>query len=141
MRAAQKAALFFCADIFMVMEYKDFFYYLFENQDKHWSAYWMDPTGNFQEVYLNGSKNGHFNFAREWLKSKNLISTGTSPTEDLMKRRWIRVTYNYYSDRIMHIEHSQTELTAQMLRSLRNKAYELGASKIIDDTRNGEIDI
>jgi hypothetical protein len=38
------------------------------HSDRKWKAYWLDPHGNFHEVYLENNIDGHWNFAKKYIQ-------------------------------------------------------------------------
>lgn len=124
------------------MEYKSFFSYLWEGRpDRFWSAYWLDSRGMFHEVYIDESKkDGHFNFAKKYCQEHDINCEAYGPIDELFKRGWIRVTYNYHLDKALNFDYGPRLPSDAQLKSLRNKAAELGAISIFDDKRDKEVE-
>lgn len=113
---------------------------LLEGIEKEWRAWWMDPQGKLFDVYKDDPRYGHFNWARDWLKARNQKSE--SPAFVLIQDGWIRITYNYYLNKILHFDHSKSRKPSnQQMREMRNIAIEIGAEKMVDDNNNKEIDL
>ena len=124
------------------MDYKSFFKYLWEGRHgRFWSAYWMDSRGMFHEVYRDeDGRAGHFRFAREYCDTHNIDYSRTGPIEELFKRGWVRVTFNYGTDNELHFDYGVRSVSDSQLKSLKVKATELGALSIFDDKQNKDIE-
>lgn len=124
------------------MDYKSFFRYLWEGRHgRFWRAYWMDSRGMFHEVYRDeDGRVGHFRFAKEYCDTHNINCSATGPIDELFKRGWIRVTYNYGSENEMHFDYAHRQPSDTQIRSLKNKATELGALSIFDDKQNKPVE-
>lgn len=124
------------------MDYKSFFQYLWEaRHGRLWSAYWMDSRGTFHEVYRDEEgKNGHFIFAKGYCDMHDIDYSRTGPENELFKRGWVRITYNYRGDNVLHFDYSHRTPSDSQMRSLKVKSSELGALSIFDDKQNKEVE-
>ncbi len=119
-----------------MMNYKSFYYHLYESYSKPWRAYWLDSHGKFYEVYLNGERtgnDGHFSFAKQYCIQHDIsLNTPIGPVGEIINRGWSRITFNYYGDSTMNVDTLQKNFTVTVLRALKKKAEELNASKVRD---------
>ena len=101
----------------------------------------MDSRGMFHEVYRDeDGRDGHFRFAREYCDTHNIDYSRTGPIEELFKRGWVRVTFNYGADNELHFDYGARLVSDSQLKSLKVKATELGAVSIFDDKQNKEVE-
>ncbi len=128
------------------MKYLDFYQYLKEaKHGRYWSAYWMDSHGKFYEVYSDEDmQKGHYWFAQMYCIKHDIDFSTTGPQEELFKKRWVRVTFNYHGDKTLRFDYSQghnplTNTTQR--RALQVKADELAAQSVFDDVRNREVEL
>jgi hypothetical protein len=116
--------------------------YLFENYGKSWRAYWLDPHGNFHQVYSDDrGLQGHWHFAKAYCIQHNLLPTSSGPVDELLNRKWVRVTYNYANDKEINFDYEDSYPAPHMLRAIRELASMLGASGIYDDKKNRNIEL
>ena len=102
-----------------------------------WKAWWMDPYGGTNEI---GRASGHYIWAKVYLRKQG-INTDQGSYE-LIRRGWIRITFNYYKDGALHFDHSRSiPPTEKQLSEIKNLAIENKATKMVDDNTNKDIDI
>ena len=126
----------------LYMQYKEFFWYLFESYSKTWKAYWLDPRGKFYEVYTKGKfadNDGHFSFAQKYCTDQGLSLE--DPPETLKTKGWSRIAFNYYNDRVMHVDTLPQNYTATILKALKRKAEDLEASVVKDTNRERDLEL
>jgi hypothetical protein len=114
------------------------------HSDRKWKAYWLDPHGNFHEVYLENNIDGHWNFAKKYIQKHipSIDINNTSLTNELLKRKWTRVTYNYHLDNMLYIEYKYNPLDKPHLKnSIVKKMAELQTDVLYDDIKHQVINI
>lgn len=113
-----------------------------ENSDKHFKAWWIDPNTKLHEVYVQSKSDGHWNWAINFLAAAGLQRTEyEDPLEQLYKRGWARLTYNYYHDGVLAFEYGVRYPSPNVLKAIKDLAIELRASKLIDGNKDKEIDL
>lgn len=143
------------------MQYKEFFWYLFEGVGRNWrdlelveiaineyknpgTAFWLDPHGNFHSTLSdinNTYADGHWGFARNYCQQNGLLPTATGPVDELLKRKWVRIAYNYYDDKYLHFDYEGAYPSPHMLRAIAKKSDALGAVRIYDDIENQVVEL
>jgi len=116
-----------------------------ETWGQFFKAWWMDPDGKLHQVYTDNPQYGHFNWARDYLKKSNIhwtIDNEESPGQVLLKRGWIRITFNYYRDSILHFDYYSGKLPSnKQAREIKNLAIESEAKGLFNDTDNVEVEL
>jgi len=115
-----------------------------EYSNTDWAAWWLDPNGKFHDVYNpSPNRSGHWNWAKNYLIShKKPFDRLDSPVEVLRNMGWIRVTFNYYKDGVLHFDAlNKSKLTNLMMRSLKDHAIEIHASALVDDNTRKPVEL
>jgi len=106
-------------------------------EDLPWKAWWMDPHGGTNEI---SRASGHYTWAKVYLRKQG-INTDQGSYE-LIRRGWIRITFNYYKDGALHFDHSRSiQPTEKQLSEIKNLAIENRATKMVDDNTNKDISL
>lgn len=112
-----------------------------EDTERVWKAFWLDPTGKEHEVYMNLS-DGHWRWAETYLSGIGVDRRSYgSPTEELLNRGWLRLTYNYGHDGILYYEYGERPPREGLLKHLKDLAIELGAKQVISDKTGRSMDL
>ena len=112
-------------------------------KDVDWRAWWMEPNGILHEVYKGSTNYGHWKFAKDYVIRHGLVDKELVDglcVMILMDKGWVRLTFNYYRDGVLHFDKSKTKpVSERTLSEIKSLAAELGASKLMDDNTNKEV--
>jgi len=113
-----------------------------EVETKSWKAWWIDPNAQLHEVYKQSKSHGHWNWAVNFLAAAGRQRTEyEDPLEELYKRGWARLTYNYYHDGMLSFEYGARYPSPKVLKAIKDLAIELRASKLVDGNKDKEMDL
>lgn len=113
------------------------------NEDSRvWKAWWMDDKGKLYEVYGNNPQNGHWNSAVNFLQGMGIDRWKyESPVQELFKKGWVRLTFNYYHDRVMNFDNEAMEIRPWLMKRIKDLAIEVGATSLHNDNTDRAVEL